>query len=1075
MTPAAAGTSSPLSPAQRRMWFLHQLAPEVPAYNICTAIELTGEPHPAALREVVRRLGLRHEALRTVFESTGDAPRQRAADRPAPLRAVDLGGLTDADREAEIERTLRRIAARPFRLDTGPPAEWTLLRCGARRRLLVLCAHHIVFDGGSLAVVCRELEEGYAAALAGRPGPLAAPGPSYAGRCAARPREDDEAGREFWRRELAGAPARTAVLRRTGRPGGGPPARATVPCGAGDLVAAAALCREEGVTSYMLLLAALACLVGRYTGQRDVVIGSPVSLREDDEQLAAVGPLINMLPLRIRLHGDPGFGEVLARTREALLGALEHRTTPFEDIVDAVGADREPDLSPLFQILFAYERPAPQPALPGVRGRIVPVPAAAAKYELAVTATETPGGLELTAEADHGYGHPGELAAFAGHFGVLLAAAVRAPDTPLSRLPLLTAEESRRLADSAPAGTARQEADRPVHRLVERTAARRPDAVAVVAGTAHVSYREFNARANRRAARLRRAGVATEDVVAVWLERGLELPLSLLAVLKSGAAYLPVDPGLPVERVRLMLADAHASLLITDSGLGDRLDPADVPQLRVDEPAPPAHEGDSADHAGPDRPAGLAYLLYTSGSTGRPKAVAIQHDSATAFLQWAGRAFGAGEMSAVLATTSAGFDLSVFELFAPLAHGGTVLLADSALHVGALPWAPAATLLNTVPSAAAALLDAGGLPDGLTAVNLAGEPLAGELADRLYARLPGAVVRNLYGPSEATTYATMARVPAGGGRPPAIGRAVGPARVWTADAWGRPVPGAVVGELLIGGTAPARGYLGRPGPTAEAFRPDPYGPPGSRLYRTGDLALRRPDGEFVFVGRADTQVKLRGVRIELGEVEAALRDCAPVAEAAAVVVGATAETRRLVGFVSPLPGEHVEVERTLAALRARLPAIFVPAVLVVRDALPHTANGKTDRAALARLADGHRPAGGSYTPPRTPLEKAIAEVWCDVLGVERVGIHQAFFDAGGNSLSLLRVHRRLATGVRADLRLVDVFRLPTIAALAAFLDDGGGGADGGDGARDGAVAEAARRAGRRRAAVGARRREGGHR
>ncbi|MEU7137696.1 amino acid adenylation domain-containing protein [Streptomyces sp. NPDC046261] len=783
---------------------------------------------------------------------------------------------------------------------------------------------------------------------------------------------------------------------------------------------------------------------------------------------------------------------------------------PAYDVVsrdDAGAPPREPDLSPLFQILFAYERPAPPPALPGVRGRIVPVPAAAAKYELAVTATETPGGPELVVEADHGYGHPGELAAFADHFGVLLAAAVRAPDVPLSRLPLVTEEESRRLADSVPAGTARPDPERPVHRLVERTAARRPDAVAVVAGTGHLSYRELNARANRRAAWLRRAGVGTEDVVAVRLERGPELLVSLLAVLKSGAAYLPVDPGLPVERVQLMLTDAHASLLITESGFDDlpatagvpRLrvdDPAPValaggsaddtgperpgfddlpaaagvPRLRVDGPAPVALAGDSADHPGPDRPGALAYLLYTSGSTGRPKAVAIQHDSAAAFLRWAGRAFGGGDLSAVLATTSAGFDLSVFEMFAPLAHGGTVVLADSALHVGTLPWAPAATLLNTVPSAAAALLDTDALPEGLTAVNLAGEPLAGDLVERLYARLPGAVVRNLYGPSEATTYATMARVPAGDARPPAIGRAVGPARVWTADTWDRPVPGAVVGELLIGGVAPARGYLGRPGPTAEAFRPDPYGPPGSRLYRTGDLALRRPDGEFVFVGRADTQVKIRGVRIEPGEVEATLRDCAPVAEAAVVVAGTTPESRRLVAFVSPLPGEHVDPERTLTALRARLPAVFVPAALVVRDALPHTANGKTDRAALTRLAAGHHSTGGSYTAPRTPLEKAIAEVWCEVLGVERVGTHQAFFDAGGNSLSLLRVHRRLAAGVRADLRLADVFRLPTIAALAAFVDS-----DAGDAGADGAVAEAARRAGRRRAAAGARRREGGRR
>ncbi|MFI9722933.1 amino acid adenylation domain-containing protein [Streptomyces sp. NPDC052396] len=1058
MTPAAA--PRPLAPAQRRMWFLHRLAPEVPAYNICTAIELTGAPRPAALRDVVRRIGLRHEALRTVFVETDDGPWQLVTGRAATLRTVDLSHLGEDEREEETGQVLRRIAARPFRLDTGPLAEWTLLYHGPGRALLVLSVHHIVFDGGSLAVVCRDLEEGYAAALAGRPDGLGAPAPVYE-----HQQEDD--GREFWRRELAGAPARTTVFRSPGHPAGGPPARSVVHYGSQE---AAAFCQRTGTTAFMLLLAGLACLVGRYTGRQDVVIGSPVGLREDTTGLATVGPLLNVLPLRIRLDGDPGFTTVLARTRETLLGALEHRTTPFEDIVEATGADRTPDLSPLFQILFAHERPPEPPDLPGVHCRVVPVAAPAAKYELSVTAGETPDGLRLIVEAEHGHGHPDEVAAFARNFGTLLTAALRAPDTPLSRLPLLMDEEARRLAGTATPDTPHP----PLHRLVERTAQRCPDALAVACGTAHLSYRFLNARANRRAALLRRAGLGPEQVAGVRLERGPELLVSLLAVLKTGAAYLPVDPGLPPERARLMLADARASLLLTETALGTPPVPDGLPVHHVDGPAPPARPGDDADHHGPDLPGSLAYLLYTSGSTGRPKAVAIQHDSAAAFLHWAGQAFGSGELTAVLATTSTGFDLSVFEMFAPLAHGGTVVLADSALHVAGLPWAPVATLLNTVPSAAAALLDADGLPDSLTAVNLAGEPLAAELVRRLHARLPRAAVRNLYGPSEATTYATAALLPPGCTGTPAIGTAIGPARVRTADVLGRPVPVGALGELLIGGIAPARCYLGRPGPTADAFRPDPYGLPGSRLYRTGDLAVRRPDGAFVFAGRADHQIKLRGVRIEPGEVEAALRQSAPVAEAAVVVAGNGPENHRLVGFVSPLPGEHVDPQAALAALRTQLPAAFVPSALIVADTLPRTANGKTDRAALIRQADGHRPDHGAYAPPRTPAEKAIARIWGEVLGTGQVGIHQAFFDLGGTSLSLLRLHRRLAGEIHSGLQLVDVFRLPTVAALAAFVERHRDGKDGKDTA-DSALAEAARRAGRRRTALAARRKGGGRR
>ncbi|MEU0517572.1 amino acid adenylation domain-containing protein [Streptosporangium sp. NPDC006007] len=1017
------GRGTPLTSAQRRLWFLNHLVPGGAAYNICTAIEMTGPLDVTALRAAALRVGRRHEALRATFDMVDDQPRQWF-DAPAPpLRLVDLSGLGGAARP-EVERRLRDTAARPFEPAAGPPVAWLLFRLTADHHVLVFSAHHIVFDGGSLAVVRGELEAVYRAARRGRPDGLPDPAPGY-GEVAGREREllgEDDL--EFWRSALRDAPARTAVFGTPAPPGDGRPALVVDRLTVTELDVVDRLCRREGATHYTTLLAALACLVSRYSGQRDVVLGSPVALRGHEALSGVVGMLVNTLPLRLRLDGDPTFREVLARTRDTLLDTLEHQLTPLEEIVDALAVTRDPQVSPLFQILFAYQRRPEPPTLPGVTSRIVPVPAAAAKYELTVTATESATGLELAFEADPGYCGEPELRAFARHLRTLADAAVRRPETRLSGLPLLPdAERGRLTRFTRPSGDGATE---PVHRLVERVAGERPDRLAVVCGQEHISYRSLNCRANRLARELRRRGCGPDDVVAIRMRRRIDLVVAMLAVLKAGAAYLPVDVAHPPERVRGMLADSGARLAITEPELRDGVG---LPWIAPDDPLPAGHA--ATDLGLPGHPAALAYVLYTSGSTGRPKGVAIQHDSVAAFLGWAGETFTAGELAAVLATTSAGFDLSVFEVFCPLTTGGTVVLAENALRVPELPWARHATLLNTVPSAAEALLDADALPASLRAVNLAGEPLPHDLVRGIHGRLPRVVVRNLYGPSEATTYATATVVSAKDEERPTIGTAIGPAAVWVAEENGEPAPAGVVGELVIGGPTVARGYLRRPGPSAEGFRPDPYGP--RRLYRTGDLARRGNDGRLVFLGRTDDQVKMRGVRVELGEVEAALRETGRVRAAAVVPTGRSAADLQLVGFVTPLPGVTTVPEELLAALRSRLPSVMVPVRLVVRDSLPYSGNGKIDRGALARIAGVERPSPGSGVAPRTTLERVIADAWCEVLGLDGVGVHDGVFEIGGTSLALLRLHRTLSTRVRPAPALVDLFRFPTIASLAAFL------------------------------------------
>nr|ABL74937.1 TlmIX [Streptoalloteichus hindustanus] len=1069
------GAGAPLASAQRRLWFLHQLAPGSAAYNICTAIELTGRLDLAALRDAVLRLGRRHEVLRATFGVVDDEPRQWFDSPAVAPTLVDLSGV-DGGGWSEVERRMREIAARPFDLAAGPPVAWLLFRLTPERHVLVFSVHHIVFDGGSLAVVCAELEAAYRASREGRPDGLPDGIPGYSDLIGLESTLADEDSVDFWRETLRDAPARSAVFG-THRAPAAAPAQLVDRRAVTDWDAFDALCRREGVTHYVTLLAALGCLVARYSGQRDVVLGSPVALRGHEALSSVVGMLTNTLPLRLRLDGDPTFRQVLARARDSVMDALEHQLTPFEEIVDALEVARDPQVSPLFQVLFAYQRRPEAPALPEVASRLVPVPTAAAKYELTVTATEfatgsdtgsgtgsgtgSVSGLELAFEADPGHCGDAELRAFSRHFRTLLDTAVRKPDTPLSALPLLSEVERQRLAPLT-RPRERTPAARPVHHLVERVARERPDAIALVCGQEHVSYRELNRRANRLARELRHRGCGQDEIVAVRMRRRPDLVVAILAVLKAGAAYLPIDLAHPVERVRGTLRDAAARLVITEPELRSDLDGTAVPAVLPDDPDLARHS--DGDLGVPVAPTALAYVLSTSGSTGRPKGVAIQHDSAVAFLGWVADAFPGDDLAAVLATTSVGFDLSVFELFGPLTTGGSVVLADSALQVPELAAARAATLLNTVPSAAEALLDVDGLPTSLRAVNLAGEPLHRDLVRRIQDRLPGVVARNLYGPSEATTYATATALSTEDDQQPTIGTAISPAAAWVAGEAGEPEPAHVVGELVIGGPTVARGYLGRPGLTAASFRPDPRGG-GSRIYRTGDLARRRGDGHLVFLGRTDDQVKVRGVRIELGEVEAVLREIAGVRAAVAVPTGRGAADRQLVGFVTPEPGAAIVPEEVLSTLRTRLPAVMVPTRLTVLEALPLNDNGKIDRGALVRMAELARPQASPPVPPRTTLERLIAEAWREVLGLDQVGVHDGFFEAGGTSLTLLRLHSALSRKVRPAPSLVDLFRFPTIAALAVFLTQRDTAPD----AAHNELSARARERGARRRAVAARR------
>jgi amino acid adenylation domain-containing protein len=1058
----------PLSFAQERLWFLDQIDPGSPAYNVPLAVRLTGALDPAALAGALAALIARHEALRTRF-----APPQSAAGHPVQivdppgtsgfhLSVVDLAGLALPDALSEgswsalggLVRGLgQEEAVRRFDLATGPLLRATLLRRGPAEHVLLLSLHHIVADGWSLGVLLGDLGRAYGG---GTLPPLRIQYPDFAvwqrGWLAG---EALQGAVDFWRRELAGAPPRTELPVDRPRPAVQTFRGGTLPVllPAGLTARLHALGRSERVTPFMVLLAGFAALIHRLTGQEDLLLGTPVANRTRVETEELIGFFVNTLVLRLRPAGDLPLRRFLERVRAATLAAFAHQELPFEKLVEELQPRRDLSLTPFFQVLFALQNaPVGRRELPGLTLEALPVDSGTAKFSLTLSLSEGREGIVGFLEFNRDLFDASTVRRLAGQLAVLLAG-LADPAARLEDLPLLTPGESHQILAEWSGLPAAASAPATLPGLFAAQAARTPDALALIAPGERLAYRELARRAGLLARALRRRGVRPEAPVGLLVERTSALPVAALAILEAGGAYVPLDPAYPRERIAFMLRDSGARVAVVQAGLEGHL-PEDLDGVGIvpvdGRGFSPLQEDGEEEPAGPGPipldPQSPAYVIYTSGSTGVPKGVAITHASAAAFLAWAGAAFSAAELAGVLAATSVCFDLSVFELFAPLAHGGAVILAENALALADLPAdaAAAVTLINTVPSAIAELLRLDALPSGPLTVNLAGEPLQAPLVARLYEKPQVTRVLNLYGPSEDTTYSTGAVLDRSG-EAPTIGRPVAGARVYLADRkvdrGFRTVPAGAPGELCLGGAGLARGYVQRPDLTAERFVPDPFsGVPGARLYRTGDLARWRPDGRIEFLGRADHQVKIRGFRIEPGEIEARLHHHPAVQDAAVLALaGAGGGDRRLVAYVAPAAGADIAPQELRAFLRATLPEYMVPAEWVALPSLPLTKSGKVDRRALPAPSDTAHPAGvqasgaAGHVPPRTELERALAEIWREVLGIERVGVHDNFFDLGGHSLLLARVLAPLRARFGAGIAMVDLFRFPTIGSLAEHL------------------------------------------
>ncbi|HEU0012282.1 MAG TPA: amino acid adenylation domain-containing protein, partial [Longimicrobium sp.] len=1000
------GEPAPLSFAQERMWFLERLLPGSPVYNLPLRLRLRGPVDPEALRRALEAVVHRHEPLRTTFSLRGGQPVQ-VVHAPAGLELplTDLAHLPREVAEAEAEAVSAREARRPFDLERGPLLRAALLRIAPDEWLLLLDLHHIVSDGWSTGVLYRELAALYRGFADGGDPHLPPLPVQYADYAAWQRRWLSgarlEAQLAYWRDRLAGAPVLDLP---TDRPR---PAQLSLRGGwvdfrlpAGVSAAVDALAKRENASVFMVLAAAFKALLARYTGQADLVVGTPIAGRGRAEVEGLIGLFVNTLALRTDLSGDPSFRQAVARVRETTLQAYAHQDVPFEKLVDELKVERSLSRHPLFQVSFSVVEGDDGAAagfdLGAARAEPAEGDTATAKFDLTFAVVTGPDGYGGGVEYAEELFDSETMRRFAGHFAALVRAAVAEPDAPLSRLPsLLSADERRRVLEEW-SHADHPYPDRPVHALFAEQAARTPDAVALAYQGRAITYAELDARANRIAHHLRARRVGPDVPVGVLAERAPETVAAVLGILKAGGGYLPLDPAYPADRLRYMLGDAGVRVVIAPAGLPAGLPRDDVPDLldlRAEADAIAARPAD--DPRVPIAPGSLAYLVYTSGSTGLPKGVLVPHRGVPNLAAAQVRRWGVDARSRVLQFASFSFDAAVSETFTALTTGAALVLAPREELV------PGPALLETLrreritkvtlPPSALAVLEPDALPDLRTLIS-AGEAVGPAVVARW---APGRAFHNAYGPTETTVGAASAECEPGDEIPP-IGRPFDNVRCYVLDDALQPAPIGVPGELCVGGPGVARGYHGRPGLTAERFVPDPYGAePGARMYRTGDRVRWRGDGQLEFLGRLDEQVKIRGFRVEPGEVAALLAGRPGVADAL-VLARDGAGGRRLVAYVVAAEGAEAPRPGVLRdELKRRLPDYMVPSAIVVMDDFPRTPNGKVDRAALP---EPEPPAAAGQAPPQGELERAMAAVWQELLSLPGVGVHDNFFEVGGHSL-----------------------------------------------------------------------------
>ena len=1038
----------PTSLDQERLWFVDQMEPGNPAYNIHTASRLFGPIDRDLMRRSVNLSIARHEVLRTTFQVVDGRPVQVVAPSLAiDVPLLDLGLVPEADREAVALATAVEAAKVRFDLEHGPLVRVGLARLAPDDYVFMVCMHHAITDRWSFDIFEHEVSRAYVALRDGgsyAPEPM----PIQFADFAAWQRDELSGERlerhlSYWHQKLAGAPLVLEIPAERPRP----PvqtftgARAYIVYPDAVLTALKALTQHANATMFMTVLAALGLVCWKYARQRDMILGSAIADRNRPETEPVIGYFLNMLLLRVTVDPAMSFRQLLRDVRETVVGAYAHQDVPFATLVAELKPRQDPSRNPLMQVSFIYlDFPVIEtPEYAGLTSAPLHVDNGASRFDMTLACTELPGtGIDSYIEYNSDLYDTPKVERMLRHLGRILERVAAEPDRPLRELDMLEAEELAAVA--AGNETARPYPPALLHQAAEHAAARGPRRPAIVHAGMVTSHRELHAAAGRLAARLGGLGIGPGSLVPVCAERGRGQAAAVLAVLKAGAAYVPLDPALPSARLLRMLQDVRPTVVLAERACAAAVPPTTAALVEIDDIWTGGSTAPADAPIVETSPDELAYVMFTSGSTGAPKGVMVPHRGIANRLQWAQEHAPLNADDRVLHNASFGFDIAAWELFGPLGAGATVVIPREGEHKD-----PAAlvrlmrearvTVAHFVPSMLRLLLEEPDLPrcDELRAVFCGGEGMGRDLHDRFFERFPGRTLAHFYGPTEASISA-LAHDCALGLPPGAVplGGPIANLRAYLLDDAMHPVPVGVAGEIHLGGVGLARGYLDRPDQTAERFVPDPVShEAGARLYRTGDLARIREDGALEFLGRTDHQVKIRGHRIEPGEIEAALERLPAVARAAVAARG-EGENRRLVAYFVP-QGEAPSEAALRAALRHVLPEAMVPSAFVVLEALPLSANGKVDRAALPE--PGAASSGHAWVAPRTPTEEVIAGIWAPLLRRERVGAFDNFFDLGGDSLLATQVVSRMRAAFQIDLPLRRFFEDSTVQALAATVEE----------------------------------------
>jgi amino acid adenylation domain-containing protein/non-ribosomal peptide synthase protein (TIGR01720 family) len=1032
----------PLSFAQERLWFLDQLEPGSVAYNMPGVVRIRGDLLVGVLEGAINEMVGRHEALRTRFEvRAGVAVQVVEPEQRVEVVVEDVTGMTEEAQAGRIRELAMEEGGRPFDLTKGLLLRVKLVRLGKDEHVLFFTLHHIVSDGWSMGVLVREFVRLYEAFAQGQPSPLGELPVQYADYAVWQrgwlQGEVLEKQLGYWKEQLQGAPVLELPTDRP-RPAvqshRGASQRVIL---SGELTdGLQALSQQEGATLFMMLSAAFKVLLSRYSGQEDVMVGTAIANRNRTETEGLIGFFVNTLALRTDLGGDPSFLELLKREREVALEAYGHQDVPFEKVVAELGVERDLSRSPLFQVMLVLQNaPLETLKLEGLEFAPVEVEQRTAKFDLTLTLEETAEGLGGSLEYSADLFDGETIRRLLGHWEQLLREIVSDPNRRLSELEIMSERERHQLLVEWNDTEAEYPREKCIHELFEEQVERTPGAVAVVFEDKQLTYRELNEQANQLGHYLRKLGVGPEVVVGICIERSLEMVVGLLGILKAGGAYVPLDPEHPQERLRFLLEDAGAGILVTQENLIGRFEGWGGRKVSMDGIAEGLRKQAAGNLSGGARRENLAYVIYTSGSTGRPKGVMISHGGLTNYVSWSAREYRMEEGAGSVVHSSIGFDLTITGLLMPLITGQRVTLAPEGAVVGSLEWLVEGkrdlSLLKVTPGHLQVLRQLAG-PGGAAGISrtfvIGGEALMGADVEFWQRHAPGTRLINEYGPTETVVgccvYEVRANDKLEGGVP--IGRAIANTQMYVLGREQEAIPVGVAGEMYIGGDGVGRGYLKRADLTAERFIPDPFTQEGGRrMYRTGDMGRYLADGNIQYIGRADHQVKVRGYRIELGEVESVMRGVVGVKEAVVVVREEESGQKRLVGYVV---GEDVEVEKLRGHMRQRLPDYMVPGMVMVLKELPLTANGKVDRKALPE-PEGVQDLKGEYIEARTPEERKLVEIWREVLKVERVGVRDNFFEMGGDSILSIQVIAR-ANDAGMGLTPRQLFEHQTIEELA---------------------------------------------